>query len=80
MFIEERLVFLRERGNGLYSVDSWMIANTLVSIPALCSPASVPQARNSYYYYCYFAVPLVAKPCRTICYTRHPSWNSARTN
>jgi ABC-type multidrug transport system ATPase subunit/ABC-type multidrug transport system permease subunit len=35
MFIEERLVFLRERGNGLYSVDSWMIANTLVSIPAV---------------------------------------------
>lgn len=35
MFIEERLVFLRERGNGLYSVDSWMIANTAVSIPAV---------------------------------------------
>ncbi|KAK4537867.1 hypothetical protein CDCA_CDCA14G3892 [Cyanidium caldarium] len=35
MFIEERLVFLRERGNGLYTVDAWLTANTVVSLPVV---------------------------------------------
>jgi ABC-type multidrug transport system permease subunit len=32
-FLEERLVFNRERANGFYRVGSYVIANTLVSIP-----------------------------------------------
>lgn len=34
-FLEERLVFQRERSNGFYSVGPYVLANTLVSIPFL---------------------------------------------
>jgi ABC-type multidrug transport system ATPase subunit len=32
-FLEERLVFLRETANGLYGVESYVLSNTLISIP-----------------------------------------------
>ncbi|CAG8489832.1 12693_t:CDS:2 [Acaulospora colombiana] len=32
-FLEERLVFQRERANGFYSVGPYVLANTLISIP-----------------------------------------------
>jgi ABC-type multidrug transport system ATPase subunit len=34
-FLEERLVFQRERSNGFYSVGPYVLANTLISIPFL---------------------------------------------
>lgn len=34
-FLEERLVFQREHSNGFYSVGSYVLANTLISIPFL---------------------------------------------
>ncbi|KAJ3360862.1 hypothetical protein HDU91_004259, partial [Kappamyces sp. JEL0680] len=34
-FLEERHVFLRERSNGLYGVESYLISNFLVSVPFL---------------------------------------------
>lgn len=34
-FLEERLVFMRERANGSYRVSSYVIANTIVSIPSV---------------------------------------------
>ncbi|CAG8487417.1 8826_t:CDS:2 [Ambispora leptoticha] len=34
-FLEERLVFQRERGNGFYSVGPFVLANTIISIPFL---------------------------------------------
>ncbi|CAG8435929.1 8604_t:CDS:2 [Ambispora gerdemannii] len=32
-FLEERLVFQRERGNGFYSVGPFVLANTIISFP-----------------------------------------------
>ncbi|CAG8685890.1 4373_t:CDS:1, partial [Dentiscutata heterogama] len=32
-FLEERLVFTRERGNNFYSVGPYVLANTIISIP-----------------------------------------------
>jgi hypothetical protein len=32
-FLEERLVFMRERSNGLYGIESYLLSNFLVSIP-----------------------------------------------
>ncbi|CAG8488487.1 3337_t:CDS:2, partial [Scutellospora calospora] len=32
-FLEERLLFQRERGNNFYSVGSYVLANTIISIP-----------------------------------------------
>ena len=34
-FLEERHVFLRERGNGLYGVEAYLVSNLLVSLPFL---------------------------------------------
>jgi ABC-type multidrug transport system permease subunit len=34
-FLEERLVFMRERANGLYGVESYLLSNFLVSMPFL---------------------------------------------
>lgn len=34
-FLEERAVFIRERANGLYGPGSYVLANTITSIPFL---------------------------------------------
>lgn len=34
-FLEERSVFIRERANGLYGPGSYVLANTITSIPFL---------------------------------------------
>ena len=34
-FLEERHVFLRERGNGLYGVEAYLVSNLIVSLPFL---------------------------------------------
>jgi hypothetical protein len=34
-FLEERHVFVRERSNGLYGVESYLISNFIVSLPFL---------------------------------------------
>lgn len=40
-FLEERAVFIRERGNGLYGSGIWTIANTVAVFPFLFACTTV---------------------------------------
>ncbi|BGP49303.1 hypothetical protein JCM10450v2_005187 [Rhodotorula kratochvilovae] len=77
-FLEERAVFIRERGNGLYSPGQYLLASTVVSIPFLFACSLVysliiywaiplnPGATHFFRFLCYLFLALVAAESQSL--------------